>query len=306
MLTLARMGEAAASVLGVRAGYEPQPMFDRRSRFVYAVLGVQLALGVVLYSILGLRFADISLALPSVTVGITLVAAWLARRVGFSSIAAWLETTTLIYLVGLAGWAVLFPGTALSLPFADPWLSAGDKALGFDFGALDRAVHGWPLYRIYFSFSWQAALIVPVLVFTKRDAWPLVYALTLAMVLTCLVYPFAPAMGPRVYNGLTAPDRQTLMIEALRDHHVRTITRGMLVGMVSFPSFHAAAAAIYAWAMWPVRFLRWPFVLLNVAVICTTMTEGDHYLVDVFGGLAVAWLAIAVTSRLYGRYGKVG
>jgi membrane-associated phospholipid phosphatase len=84
-----------------------------------------------------------------------------------------------------------------------------------------------------------------------------------------------------------------------------TVVSGpFVIGMVSFPSFHAASAAIYAWAMWPIRSVRWVFLILNAALIFSTMPEGDHYLTDVIGGLVVAWVAVAVTSRLYRRHEK--
>jgi membrane-associated phospholipid phosphatase len=284
----------ARIVARVRNPPPPQPMFEPKARILYAIIVAELALAVVLYSALGMRFADVGFALPSWTFGLILVSAFAARRAAFPRVATWLEATALAYIGGLAGWALLFPATALSLPFADPWLSAVDKALGFNFVALDSWMHGRLYDQIYHSFGWQAALIIPILIVVRRDVWALVYALTFAMMLTYLLYPLAPAMGPRVFYGLVPADPQTLMIRAMRDQHVRTITRQMIVGMVSFPSFHAATAVIFAWAMWPVRLLRWPFLALNGAVLLTTMTEGDHYLVDVIAGIAVAAVAICL------------
>ena len=71
----------------------------------------------------------------------------------------------------------------------------------------------------------------------------------------------------------------------------------MLVGYVTFPSFHAAAACLFAWSAWQVRWLRWPGFALNLLMAISTIPAGGHYLVDVFGGVAVALAAVWLASH---------
>jgi hypothetical protein len=71
-----------------------------------------------------------------------------------------------------------------------------------------------------------------------------------------------------------------------------------LVGIVTFPSFHAAAAVLYLWALWCVWWMRPLALLANGAMLLATPIGGGHYFVDVFAGMAVAVLAIAAALRI--------
>ena len=73
-----------------------------------------------------------------------------------------------------------------------------------------------------------------------------------------------------------------------------------LGGIVTFPSFHAASAVLYAWALWPVRWMRPIVVLAFGAMLAATPINGGHYLIDIIAGTAIAVLAI-VAARRAGR-----
>jgi membrane-associated phospholipid phosphatase len=123
----------------------------------------------------------------------------------------------------------------------------------------------------------------------------------ISMIVTITIYPFATAIGPIGYYGLGPPGDWSPTIEALRDHGIRVIKPKMLVGMVSLPSFHAAVGALMIWATWPVRISRWPFLLLNLAMIFTTIPFGEHYLIDVIGGILVAAFAAVISRSIYAQ-----
>lgn len=62
---------------------------------------------------------------------------------------------------------------------------------------------------------------------------------------------------------------------------------------------------LYAWAFWPVWWMR-PFALLaNGAMLVSTPVDGGHYFIDLFAGIAVAVVAIvaarAVSRRIAGH-----
>ena len=79
---------------------------------------------------------------------------------------------------------------------------------------------------------------------------------------------------------------------------MRALDLGAMTGIVTFPSFHAASAAIYLWALWPVKLLRPIAILANVAMIAATPAVGGHYFVDVVAGLALAAASIAVAGSI--------
>ena len=84
-------------------------------------------------------------------------------------------------------------------------------------------------------------------------------------------------------------------ILALRDGSLRHLELFKITGIVSFPSFHAASAVLYIWALWPVRYVGGAAVVLNLLMMASTPVIGAHYMIDVFGGVALAvvgiWLA---------------
>jgi membrane-associated phospholipid phosphatase len=86
-------------------------------------------------------------------------------------------------------------------------------------------------------------------------------------------------------------------IVALRDGSLRHLEMFKLTGIVSFPSFHAASAVLYLWALWPVRYLGGIAAALNLLMIAATPVIGAHYIIDVFGGVALAAISI-----LLGKY----
>jgi membrane-associated phospholipid phosphatase len=267
-------------------------MFEPKARPIYYIIGFDLIAAAILYGSLGLKFANVSLVLPSAALASVLVSAFAARRAGLSRVATWLEATTLVYLQAVAGWLLFFPATVFAVPYGDWWLSLADRALGFDFPALYHLTKTWPFRQAYAVFNWEPALIMLLLVIYRKEPWRFVAAMAIALIVTAIVYPLAPAIGPVGYYGLGPKGPWTPMIEAMRDHGVRTITPKMLVGMVSLPSYHTAVGVICVWAAWPLKWFRWPFVGINAAMIFSTIPFGQHYLVDDIAGAAVAWLAI--------------
>ena len=63
-------------------------------------------------------------------------------------------------------------------------------------------------------------------------------------------------------------------------------------GLIGFPSYHAVLALLVAWHLRDVKFLRWPALALNLAVIAATPIQGGHHLMDVLASFPVAVLAI--------------
>jgi hypothetical protein len=90
-------------------------------------------------------------------------------------------------------------------------------------------------------------------------------------------------------------------MEALRAGTMRSIALNQLEGLISFPSFHTAAALIFIWTLHAVRYVGWAGIPLNLALIVATPTVGAHYFIDVVGGIVVAFAAIAASRLLCRR-----
>ena len=89
------------------------------------------------------------------------------------------------------------------------------------------------------------------------------------------------------------------VVEAIRSGRDPTMDFRRILGLVSFPSFHAGAALLLAVATRKLPFGLWlPFLVANAMMIVGTITEGGHNLTDVVGGCALAVLSIFVGQAL--------
>jgi membrane-associated phospholipid phosphatase len=290
--------------------------FDRRSVWTYRIIGFEMVAAAILIVSTGFR---ISSAVVIATVAswpfLLCAAAMLLRRYGHSRMSGGMEMLALAYGQGFTTLFMLIPLTVLSRPLADGLLGSIDQALGFNWLAYASLFAWRPLVQhilaiAYNSFGWQPMVIVLTLAAKGFDdrCWRLVTASAIAGVVTAALYPFAPAMGtfyhysvnPAAFPNLHSPWQFGPILQEIKTGP-RIIAASSFTGLVSFPSYHAAAAVMFAWAMWPFRFARWPFVILNVAVCGAAMIAGGHYLIDILAGIAIAAVSIWLAGQLLGK-----
>jgi membrane-associated phospholipid phosphatase len=90
----------------------------------------------------------------------------------------------------------------------------------------------------------------------------------------------------------------------VRDGTLRHLELFGLAGIVTFPSFHAASAVLYAWALWPLWWMRPIAIIANGAMLASTPIDGGHYFIDLAAGIGVAVLAIAAARRVSERVAR--
>ena len=158
---------------------------------------------------------------------------------------------------------------------------------------LDRAIPLVPVMVIPY-LSLFPLIIVAAVVFAiadLRQLQALALAVTLALLASYLVYALAQS-----YVIRPSPTGLDWLTAAVR--HVYALDRPYN----DFPSLHGSLSAIVA-----VLWLRiHPRTGAVVAVWCSLIIAStalihQHYLADVAGGLAVAWLAVAASGRILGR-----
>ncbi len=207
----------------------------------------------------------------------------------------------LTYVAGVTNW-----------PLQDQTLLTIDRAMGMDPHTIARYAndHDWLgglLVRSYILIKIILLAIPVVLALTSRFVrlQVFVFAFSLTLIMTLLISTFTPAVG--TYYGLGIDPAQFTSLDgsmysaqlrdilALRDGSLRHLELFKITGIVSFPSFHAASGILYIWALWPVRYVGGAAVALNLLMIASTPVIGAHYMIDVFGGVALAvvgiWLA---------------
>ncbi|MBP6379670.1 MAG: phosphatase PAP2 family protein [Sphingorhabdus sp.] len=288
----------------------PEPLIEPQLRWLYVVWfsSAAIALGLIIAT----RFTVTTSAIFVFATPVYLIiAGMLCRRIGRPKLGSALEGLGLYYSLALILMFVLFPLTAMSGPYADAILSSWDRAIGFDWHSYLEITRPYTklLLLIYNSFGWQPALVI--LVLAARNSQNILrqflMALSFAAAMTALIFPFLPAKAPFEFYGITQDIYPELIATGTRDflplmdavkNGARVISPETFTGVVAFPSFHAACALLFAWALWNVPYLRWPVALLNIAMIASTPVIGNHYLVDVFAGLVIGFIAILLARNV--------
>ena len=233
------------------------------------------------------------------------------RRTGRPRLAAagtaFLQLTLFTALGVMLSYTVAAQGGA----FWDLRLARWDAALGFDWASIRTAVDGsaalvWLLGIAYHGLVPQMIVIVVALSYVARfDTLRVtVAAAILSGLATILLSALMPAAGnlfdPARFQHLWTPVAlaQAPLIAGLRDGSMRVLDLGALQGIITFPSYHAALAAIFIYAFRRVPTLSVPGRLWAGLTILATPLGGGHYATDVIAGLALALVAVPAATIL--------
>lgn len=152
----------------------------------------------------------------------------------------------------------------------------------------------WLSLSIYRSFLplFAGAMLLPGLLGHATAGYRFVIAGALGALITIATFAVMPATGPWTvedYQPTAVQLETTRQIAALKAHHaVQPMSGG---GVVSFPSFHTVLAILSAFALWPLRWIRWIAVPVAIAICISTVTTGWHYGLDVIAGAVVALIS---------------
>lgn len=215
--------------------------------------------------------------------------------------------------ITLVGAVASYPVAAETHGFVDPLLQRADLALHFHWLAWYQTVAAHPLLQIvsrtaYAMIYISPAILIGFLAITdqRREAHRFIVTVWLAAAVTLVTFRFMPAIGPFAYlwHGpipyVPVSDLwQPQLIPQLRAHAVPFVDLGHLVGLVSAPSFHAAAAVLLIIFALRQSAIRVPLVAINVAMLLATPVEGTHYLIDMILGAVVALVSFCVVTQLH-------
>ncbi len=205
----------------------------------------------------------------------------------------------------------------LDMPMADARLEAMDAALGFDWHAFIGFVDQRPwlanaLARAYSSFYLQLLLLPPLLALFRRErrAYAMVIAYYAICFVSSVVSIWFPALGTYVVYGVTQTDLSHInamfgfhfldQFNAIRAPGAFTLSLDTCAGILTFPSVHAAVAALCAWAAWEVRLIRYPVLVLNVGMAASAVSHANHYLIDVIAGIGITAATVTVVGYVFG------
>lgn len=201
---------------------------------------------------------------------------------------------------------LMYALATLDQPLMDEPLMAFDRLCGVH---LPHIV-GWSqsheaierlLQLAYNSLLWQTPLVIVLLGFTgdRLNLEGFVRQFLLSTLVCAVVFGIAPAAGPFAAYGYEPNATQARYLTHLHElrEGIRTVVtwRGA-EGLITFPSFHTCWAILLAWSVRG----RWvtlvPSVIVNAAVVVSTLTTGWHYFADVLGGCVTAVVCIALST----------
>lgn len=220
-------------------------------------------------------------------------------------------------LFTLLGVILSYALAARAGPLWDKRLGLLDRAAGFDWPFLFAAADGFPVGLwigglAYHSLTVQMVTCILILSVTNqvprlRTAVTAAIASGFATILISGVMPaFGNVFDPAHYRHLwpSVAWIEQAMLVGLRSGTWRTIDLTQMMGIVTFPSYHATLPIILAWAVGKTRYCRAIASIWASVTIAATPLFGGHYAADVFAGAGLAILTLwAVTSFTWGRNG---
>jgi membrane-associated phospholipid phosphatase len=288
---------------------ESQAAFDSQSRLAYSLLFIWCLSWLSIFAFSDFIASDMSLFWSFGSACAIAGCGALARRYRHERIAHFLEACTVPAIGAALGAATIIMLASVSGQFVDVQLIRIDAALSFDWRNIFDfyLAHPWivPFSEAAYSSFQPQFLLLPIALCLWRPEllWTYITAYIFALLATAAIFPFAAAEGPYVYYGIPQGIVPGIgeewpwqwhfgeWITQLQKGETRDISK-VWGGLVQFPSFHSAAAVLFIWASRSIRFMGWPGLLINVAMILSTFISGAHYLSDVLAGCAIGLLSI--------------
>jgi hypothetical protein len=235
----------------------------------------------------------------------------IGRRTARPRLAAGATAFLQMTLFTLLGVILAYAFAAQAGALWDDRLAATDRAMGFNWPLILQLLDKmpaliWVLGLAYHSLTVQMIVVIVALSGLSRfdTLRTTVCAAILSGFIVILISALTPAMGnlfdPAHYRHLwpSVAWAEQGLIFGLRDGSHRVLDLTMLMGIVSFPSYHATLAAIFIWAFRAIPRLSVPGRVWAVLTILATPVFGGHYGTDVIMGLVLAPSAIIAAHHL--------
>ena len=197
--------------------------------------------------------------------------------------------------------------TARAFPLRDQLFRHWDESLGLRIPDLVRwASHNALGQLVSRSYVWLEPMMVCAVLLPLIFARPVsvrryvvANALAIVVALPCIL--LLPAIGPWIGWGFAPDSAQQAWDFGFRAVRAGTANHTNTVASVCLPSFHVFWALASAQALWFLRWLRIPIAVLAAFIVCSTLTTGWHYGVDIIAGLALWFVSTAAAHALTRR-----
>jgi membrane-associated phospholipid phosphatase len=280
----------------------------RRLTICFAALSTLAIVALLTFSKITFVYSD--LWKPGCALAVFLVPSLYCWKRGIMRLAPSLEATALGIFMAMPILASTYLAASLDRPLLDEALIRMDSAFGFRWLTLIEFVDSYPTLASGLSIAYATfipqLLVLPLILGAARQ-YGRCYVMVLSYATICYVSSIIsiwfPAVGTYAAYGLAQSQLHNINaffgfyfldhFEAVRDQAQYVLSPANAKGIITFPSVHAAVALLCAWAAWDLKLLaRLFFLVLNILMAVAAVTHGNHYLVDIIAGLAIAVISI--------------
>ena len=216
--------------------------------------------------------------------------------------------------------------TYLQLPYrvhgGDQFIAKIDALLGFHWASIVVVASKFPLFcdllkQVYLSCAWQIAGTILALGLAKRlpEIGKFTLSLLIGAAITVQIWALFPTSTPAAFQplpedvaqrlGLVVSPDQGAWLAQISYNGLATIGHETMVGIVGFPSYHTVLALTTLYFSRHVPIAHVPIALLTFLMVPAILIHGSHNLTDIFGGIAVTAVSIAIARKLVdGRQAK--
>ena len=209
--------------------------------------------------------------------------------------------TTLWLIFSTLGCILTYIAARFDLPLRDIQFTHYDALLRFDWAQWVSFVASYKEFKLLLAVAYSTILpqtIGSVIYFShirrpdRND--DLLWTTMVAAIIATMISGLLPALGPHL-KGQYFEWWATL--SALRNGSALTFSLKHLEGIIAFPSFHTVAAILLIYSHRPPVPSFRVMLMLNLLMLLSVPSEGQHYLVDVISGAVVAAISIAAVTQ---------
>jgi len=195
----------------------------------------------------------------------------------------------------------------LNQPLVDSSLIAVDHFFGIrvseiDFWFRDHVWWDWIFTGIYNCYLYQAVFIIVCFSYLGKvfELQRFLMQFMIAILITIIISAFFPALGPYEWDHYAPREVLGVALQHMVELRQNIMNMDKITGIVTFPSFHAVMALLYAYLFRNERkVILIPILVLNALIIFSCIPIGEHYFVDILAAFPVFLLAIGLEYLIY-------
>jgi len=209
--------------------------------------------------------------------------------------------TTLWLIFSLLGCILIYVAARFDLPLRDIQFAHYDTLMCFDWWRWTTFVASHKEFKLLLAVAYSTILpqtIGSVIYFShirRPDRNDDLLWTTMVAAIIATVSALLPALGPQLEGQYV---EWSATLAAIRDSSASTFSLEHLQGIIAFPSFHTVAAILLIYSHRPPVPSFRVMLMLNLLMLLSVPSEGQHYLVDVISGAVVAAISIAAVTQL--------